>query len=191
MLACPGTTTRPDPRANQLDPDRMSARAAAGRSPTAVRGRGRPRSRSPPPPPARHLSPLHQSPPIPADADEPATHARLSPDETRFRRLLAELRVQFGPTFHADHQSPGFSRSAATAALRALVGNSTQTEARRAGFRGQWPQAMRFRVAAALREVASRSDASRALVLQVLSPRSLAGLAWIGACGRSRAGQQL
>ena len=119
----------------QLHRIAMSARATASTSPTAARGRGRPRSRSPPPPLARDLSPLRQSSPIPADDDAPPTLARLSPDETRFRRLLAELRVQFGPTFHADHQSPGFSRSAATAALRALVGNSTQTEARRAGFR--------------------------------------------------------
>ena len=101
------------------------------------------------------------------------------PEEARFLRLLEELRVHLGGNFRRSEEA-GFSRPSAVTALRAMVGNSTQSDVNRGtGFRGQWPEAIRFRVAAVLRDVAARTPTNRGLVLQVLSPRALASVQWL------------
>eukprot|EP01052_Picozoa_sp_SAG31_P058561 SAG31_NODE_17958_length_641_cov_7.773551_2_plen_105_part_01 len=59
------------------------------------------------------------------------------PEETRFLRLLEELRVRLGGNFRRSEEA-GFSRPAAVTALRAMVGNNTQSDVNRVtGFRVQ------------------------------------------------------
>lgn len=157
----------------------MSTRAASPSSPASAGGRQR-RAR-----PSSSASRAHvaeaqrqqqQQQAASAAAGAASGERPPSPDELRFLRLLAELRVQLGPQFDAASH-PGYSRDGAVAALRAIIGNSTVTASRAGGFRGNWPAPYQVRVGAVLHSVVAAGNA--ALVTEVLAAQATQRHAWL------------
>ena len=63
--------------------------------------------------------------------------ALLAAEIARYNRILAGVKLAFGPQFQGSDLAD-FSRPNAIRWLRALIGNSTSAAARSDGYRGTW-----------------------------------------------------